>query len=114
METDPIEQREVAMVKRRTRMGAELAEDTKIHTLLKLGQAVLVQNQEGNTPLRWDKTGVVVEVKAYDQNVIKRDGSGNLSLRNRKFLCPHYPFKIIYIEVQQFLKIIMNQWMKTP
>ena len=45
-----------------------------------------VQNQVGPHPTKWDKTGVVVEVKQFDQYVIKIDGSGRTSLRNRKFL----------------------------
>ena len=52
----------------------------------------MVQNQIGNKPLRWDKTGIVVEVKAFDQYIIKMDGSENLSLRKRKFLGPHSPY----------------------
>ena len=81
-----MEQREVALAKRHVRRGAELAEHTKTQAKLKLGQPVMVQNQIGNKPLRWDKTGIVVEVKAYDQYVIKMNGSGYIILRNRKFL----------------------------
>jgi hypothetical protein len=87
-----MEQREIALAKRHVRRGAELSEHTKVQSPLNLGQPVMVQNQEGNKPLRWDKTGIVVEVKAYDQYVIKMDGSGYLSLRNRKFLRPHSPY----------------------
>ena len=45
-----------------------------------------IQNQSGNDPNKWDKTGVVVEVKQHDQYVIRVDGSGRVTLRNRKFL----------------------------
>ena len=51
-----------------------------------VGDSVVVQNQTGNYPSRWDITGVVVEVREHDQYVIKVDGSGRMTLRNRKFL----------------------------
>ena len=40
----------------------------------------------GNHPNKWDKTGVVIEVRHYHQYVIRIDGSGRITLRNRKFL----------------------------
>ena len=45
-----------------------------------------VKNQTREKPTRWDNTGVLVEVKGFDQYVVKMDGTGRLSLRNRKFL----------------------------
>ena len=60
---------------------------------LKLGQCVLFQNQSGNKPLRWDKTGIVVEYMGHNQFSVKTDDSGALTLRNRKFLRPHDPFQ---------------------
>jgi len=45
-----------------------------------------IQNQTGIYPRRWDRTGSVVEVRQYDQYVIRVDGSGRVTLRNRKFL----------------------------
>ena len=50
------------------------------------GQYVVLQNQHGNQPLRWDRSGVVVECRPYDQYVIRVHGSNRLTLRNRKFL----------------------------
>ena len=47
---------------------------------------VFIQNQVGHKPRRWDKTGVIVECKDFDQYVVKVDGTGRLTLRNRKFL----------------------------
>ena len=46
----------------------------------------MIQNQVGNHPSRWDITGRVVEVKDYDQYVVRVDGSGRLTMRNRRFL----------------------------
>ena len=40
----------------------------------------------GNYPRKWDKTGTVVEVRQFDQYFVKVDGSGRVTLRNRKFL----------------------------
>ena len=45
-----------------------------------------IQNQFGSEPLKWDKTGIVVEVKQHDQYVIRVYGPGPVTLRNRKFL----------------------------
>ena len=51
-----------------------------------------VQNQTGEKPTRWDKTGSVVEVKGFDRYVVKIDGTGRLSMRNRKFLSKFIPY----------------------
>ena len=54
---------------------------------------VFIQNQVGHKPRRWDRTGVVMECKDFDQYVIKVDGTGRLTLRNRKFLRQLMPIK---------------------
>ena len=51
-----------------------------------VGDHVCVQNQIGPHPLKWDKTGQIVEVRQFDQYVVRIDGSGRTSMRNRKFL----------------------------
>ena len=58
------------------------------HSLLPLpvGAGVQVQNQKGKDPLRWDRSGVVVESLGNQQYTVKMDGSGRVSLRNRRFL----------------------------
>ena len=53
---------------------------------------VRIQKQIGPTPLKWDKTGKVVEVHQHDQYVIKVNGSGRVTVRNRKFLRKFSPF----------------------
>jgi len=58
---------------------------------LQIGNCVRVQNQTGPHPLKWDKTGHVVEVKQFDQYIVKMDGSGRTTLRNRKFLRKFIP-----------------------
>ena len=86
------DQREKALARRHARREKDLSEHTKLLAPLTVGQVVLVQNQSGNTPLRWDKSGQVVEVLPYDQYRIKMDGTGRSSLRNRKFLRAITPF----------------------
>lgn len=53
---------------------------------LNVGDVVLVQNQHGPKPTRWDRTGLVVETLGNRQYNIKMDGSGRVTLRNRRFL----------------------------
>ena len=50
------------------------------------GDHVFIQNQVGQHPNKWDRSGVVVESKGHHQYLVKVDGTGRLSLRNRKFL----------------------------
>merc|ERR1712055_1237113 len=52
---------------------------------------VLIQNQTGKAPLKWDKTGVIVEVMPFDQYIVKVHGSNRLTRRNRKFLRAYVP-----------------------
>ena len=42
---------------------------------LLVGDDVMIQNQRGNYPRRWDKRGVVVEVLDHDQYQVRVDGS---------------------------------------
>ena len=62
--------------------------DEHSHALqpLRPGDHVMVQNQTGRFPKRWDKSGTVVETKNNEQYVVKMAGSGRLTLRNRRFL----------------------------
>ena len=78
--------RESAFAKRAARAKEELTRGTRDLGKLTLGDNVRVQNQTGEKPTRWDNTGVVVEVKEFDQYLVKMDRTGRLSLRNMKFL----------------------------
>jgi len=51
-----------------------------------LGDTVAIQNQHGNNPLRWNRTGIIVEKRPHRQYRILVDGSGRTTLRNRKLL----------------------------
>ena len=53
---------------------------------LNVGDHCFVQNQVGNSPRKWDRTGIVVETRPHDQYCVKIDGSGRVTVRNRRFL----------------------------
>ena len=53
---------------------------------LQVGDSVYLQDQTGRTPLKWSKSGTVVECLPYDSYVIKVDGSRHVTKRNRRFL----------------------------
>ena len=80
------EWREMALSKRSTKAQERLTANTKELPTLGVGQSVLVQNQVGNQPRKWDKRGVIVEVLPFRQYKVMLDGSRRLTLRNRKFL----------------------------
>ena len=58
-----------------------------------------MQNQCGPHPNKWDKSGVIVECKPFDQYIIKIDGSGRLTLCNRKCL-RHFTLPVSKIDVK--------------
>ena len=86
------ERRELALARRHVVQERRLTEHTKTLPKLEVSDVVMIQNQSGPHPLKWDKSGMVVEVLPFDQYKVKMDGSGRLSLRNRKFLRPITPF----------------------
>ena len=59
---------------------------TKEQKVIPVGDTVAVQNQTGRFPKKWDKTGNIVENVDYDKALIKYDGSGRLTTRNRRFV----------------------------
>ena len=75
-----------AMARRLDKDGARLEQYTKKQKIIPVGDNVAVQNQTGRFPKKWDKTGTVVENKEYDKVLIKLDGSGRLTTRNRRFV----------------------------
>ena len=78
--------KEEALRSRYVKTLESLNEHAKTLPPLKCGDHVLIQNQTGKFPNKWGKSGVVVEIKDFHQYVIKVDGSGRLTLRNRQFL----------------------------
>ena len=84
--------REKALAKRHSREKEKWSEHTKDLKPLGIADHVYVQNLVGNHPLRWERTGVVVEIKPFNQYAIRLDGSGRVTLRNRKHLRKFTPF----------------------
>lgn len=92
--TETLEAREEALRKRHMLAAEKWSEHTKRLPPLIVGDHVHIQNQTGPHPLKWDKTGRIIEVRQFDQYVVRTDGSGRVTLRNRKFLRKFTPFKI--------------------
>ena len=78
----------------------KLARDTRNLMALQIGTPVVLQNQSGRNPTKWDKTGIVVEVRPNEQIVVKGDGSRRLTLRNRRFLRELNPEKMTTVDKQ--------------
>ena len=78
--------REHALAKRYVRSAERYNEHAHELPALKVGDHVRVQRQSGNHPKFWDITGTVVEVMGNRQYRIKIDGSGRVTLRNRRFI----------------------------
>ena len=88
---DCLSAREEALRKRHMANHERWRQHTRLLPPLSVGDHVRIQNQVGNHPRRWDKTGVVVEVRQYHQYVVRVDGSGRSTIRNRKFLRKYTP-----------------------
>ena len=78
------------------------AEQWTMHTgrlpPLAVGHCVCIQNQTGPHPNKWDRTGVIIEVRQFDQYVVRVDGSGRITLCNRKFLRRYVPVQCHNLE----------------
>lgn len=83
--------REEALRNRHMRTAELLTEHTRHLPPLVVGDHVRLQNQTGPYPNKWDKTGIIIEVRQFDQYVVRVDGSGRVTLRNRKFLRKFIP-----------------------
>ena len=83
--------KEEALRTRMSRTTESLSAHCKPLRPLALGEKVFLQNQQGPSPNKWDRSGVVVESLAHDQYRVRIDGSGRLTLRNRRFLRSYTP-----------------------
>merc|ERR1711888_395298 len=88
------------MARRLDRDGVRLEQYTKAQKTIPIGSSVAVQNQAGRFPNKWDKTGMVVENMDHDKVLVKLDGSGRLTTRNRKFVkkiisAPDQPVEVV-------------------
>ena len=88
---DAWEEKEAALRTRYHRTAESLASHARPLQPLLAGDRCYVQNQAGNYPKRWDRSGTVVEVLDHDSYVVKVDGSGRLTRRNRRFLRKFQP-----------------------
>ena len=86
------EDRERALAKRHIMNMERYDEHTKTLPPLHKGDTVFLQNQSGPHPKRWDKTGLITEVRDHQQYVIRLHGTGRCTLRNRRFLRRCDPF----------------------
>ena len=87
-----MEQREEALARRHAARKEDLSEHTKSLLPLDVGMVVAVQNQAGNKPKSWSRSGLIVEVRNNDQYLVKLDGSGRATLRNRRYLRRILPY----------------------
>lgn len=103
---ETLKAREEALRNRHMRDHERWSEHSKRLPPLAVGDAVRLQNQVGRHPKKWDKTGQVVEVRQHHQYVIRIDGSGRMTLRNRQFLrkyTPVMPARRQHIRVEELL-----------
>ena len=89
---ETLDNRDKAMAKRHNREREKWDQKTSTLKPLEVGDHVYIQNLSGNNPLRWERTGIIVEVKDHHQYSVKIDGSGRCTLRNRKHLRKFVPF----------------------
>ena len=81
------DERDLALAKKHSVDLERLNANTKELLPLDIGQQVFCQNQTGNYPRRWEKTGVVIEKgQGPRQYLVRMDGSRRICLINRKFL----------------------------
>ena len=99
------ELRERMLAKRREYDGERLVRGARQFEQLLEGTEVLIQNQTGPNPTKWDKSGVILENRPHSQVLIKVHGSNRLTLRNRRFIKPLYPAKVLNEQHGPFLKV---------
>ena len=81
------------------------AEDLTLHSRnlapLQTGDNVYIQDQTGNTPRKWNKSGANLEFLPHDSYLVKVDGSGHVTKHNRKFLRKFTPSNNSHAHVSQ-------------
>lgn len=88
---DTLAKREQALQRRHVVSSERWSHQTRNLPPLQVGDHVRIQNQTGPHPTKWDKTGIIIEVRQFDQYIVKVDGSGRQTLRNRRFLRKFVP-----------------------
>ena len=84
--------REKALSCRHLARHDDLSNSSKPLKPLAIHQIVQVQNQCGSHANKWDLCGTIVQVLGHDAYIVKMDGSGRTTKRNRRFLKPILPF----------------------
>ena len=96
--------REKALAHRYGKVEEKLRGRSRMLIELEVGDLVQIQNQKGNEPLKWDRSGVIIERLPHDQYTVRMDGSGRITLRNRRFLRrirPVYPRNVTTDELDR-------------
>ena len=83
--------KEEALKTRYVKTLEKLTEHSRQLPPLDVNDRVLIQNQSGLHPLRWDRSGVIVDVGNHDQYYVKVAGTGRVTRRNRRFLRKYQP-----------------------
>ena len=78
--------RELAASRKQVKTAEQYDANKRPLTVLNVGDCVSIQNRSGSCPLRWDRTGKVVERLSNRQYLVKADGSGRILLRTRMHL----------------------------
>ena len=80
--------KEAAIRVRLIRSCEQLESKSKELPPLREGDNVFIQNQDKGPgrPNKWDRQGKIIAIKDNDQYLIRVDGTGRLTLRNRRFL----------------------------
>ena len=86
------ELREKALAKRHISIHSKLLSKSKQLKPLQVMDVVQVQNQRGAHANKWDLSGAIVEVQDYDSYLVRMDGTGRLTKRNRRFLRKIIPY----------------------
>ena len=83
--------KEQAMRARATKSIENLSQHSKNLPPLSVGDTVFIQNQTGNHPNKWDRTGTIMNCRPHHQYIVKVDATGRITLRNRQFLRKYTP-----------------------
>ena len=77
---------EKTLAKRHLLRHTDLLAKTKDLPPLQVNDCVQIQNQRGQHSKKWELSGVIVEKLEFDAYMIKMDGTGRISKRNRQFI----------------------------
>ena len=105
--------KEESLCSRITRTTESLRDHSRPLHPLAPGDRIFIQNQQGNNPTKWDRSGIV-ESLGNDQYKIKVDGSGRLTLRNRRFLRAYTPVTLSIEHQPVTLPRTQNDNIQTP